>query len=315
MRVVMFGYQTWGHKTLQSLIDSVHDVVGVVTHPTSDQVYESIWADSVEDLAREHDVPVHLARRPDATMQKQIQAWKPDIIVANNWRTWLPPEIFAHPPHGTLNLHDSLLPRFTGFSPIAWALIGGADEVGLTAHRMDGELDTGDVLTQAAIPIGPRDTATELVRATIDLIPGVLLEALERIESGTAQWRPQDLAQRTFFHKRHETDSLIDWSWEASDIDRLVRAMSDPYPNAFTYYRGERISVVQAHVSKGIYGGTPGRVFIREGDGMAIVAGPDAHRGRNHALVIDRVRSSDGTEYSALEYFPSGGGYLTADSR
>ncbi|OZC57704.1 methionyl-tRNA formyltransferase [Rhodococcus sp. RS1C4] len=315
MRVVMFGYQTWGHKTLQSLIDSVHDVVGVVTHPTSDQVYESIWADSVEDLAREHDVPVHLARRPDATMQEQIQAWKPDIIVANNWRTWLPPEIFAHPPHGTLNLHDSLLPRFTGFSPIAWALISGAEEVGLTAHRMDGELDTGDVLTQAAIPIGPRDTATELVRATIDLIPGVLLEALERIESGTAQWRPQDLAQRTFFHKRHETDSLIDWSWEASDIDRLVRAMSDPYPNAFTYYRGERISVVQAHVSEGIYGGTPGRVFIREGDGMAIVAGPDAHRGRNHALVIDRVRSSDGTECSALEYFPSGGGYLTADSR
>ncbi|OZC65832.1 methionyl-tRNA formyltransferase [Rhodococcus sp. 06-462-5] len=311
MRVVMFGYQTWGHKTLQALIESRHDVVGVVTHPTSDQAYESIWADSVEDLARGHDVPVHLARRPDRALIDRIHRWAPDIIVANNWRTWLPPEIFDHPPHGTLNLHDSLLPKFTGFSPIAWALISGASEVGLTAHRMDGELDTGDVLTQAAVPIGPRATATELVLATIDLIPEVLLESLDSIEAGTAAWRPQDLSERTFFHKRHETDSLIDWSWDATDIDRLIRAMSDPYPNAYTYYRGERVFIVQAHVSQGVYGGTPGRVFIREDKGMAIVAGPNAHRGANRALVIDRVRTDDGTDHAALEYFPSGGGYLT----
>lgn len=312
MRVVMFGYQTWGHKTLQALIESRHDVVGVVTHPTSDQAYESIWADSVEDLARGHNVPVHLARRPDDVLVDRIRQWAPDIIVANNWRTWLPPEIFDHPPHGTLNLHDSLLPKFTGFSPVAWALINGAPEVGLTAHRMDGELDTGDILTQAAVPIGPRDTATELVLATIDLIPEVLLESLDSIEAGTAEWRPQDLSERTFFHKRHETDSLIDWSWDATDIDRLIRAMSDPYPNAFTHYRGERVYIMEAHVSQGIYGGTPGRVFIAEGDGMAIVAGPNAHRGANHALVIDRVRTEDGTDHKALEYFPSGGGYLTA---
>lgn len=311
MRVAMFGYQTWGHKTLQSIVESEHEVVLVVTHPPSEHSYESIWSDSVEELARKHDIPVHLALRPDDAMRAAVAEAQPDIIVANNWRTKLPRDIYDLPPHGTLNLHDSMLPRFTGFSPVIWSLISGASETGLTAHRMDDELDTGDVVVQRAVPIGPRDTATQLVQATIDLIPEVLTEALDAIADGTASWTPQDLAQRTFFHKRADIDSRIDWRWPADDIDRLVRAQSDPYPSAWTHHRGRRISIVKAHVSEGIYGGTPGRIFIHEGDGMAIVAGPNAHLGRNHALVVDVVRTDDGRDVPAVEFFPHGGGYLT----
>lgn len=313
MRVAMFGHQTWGHRTLRALLESEHSVVGVVTHPVSAHAYEKIWDDSVEELAREHGVPVYVARRPDDAMIAQLTEWEPEIFVANNWRTWLPPEVFDLPRHGTLNLHDSLLPEFTGFSPVPWALISGAEQVGITAHRMDGGLDTGDIAVQRAVPIGPRSTGTELVRATIDLIPDVLLDALARIEAGTVVWRAQDLARRTFFHKRTEFDSLIDWSWPAEDIDRLVRAMSDPYPSAHTYCRGERIDVIEAHVSTFRYGGTPGRIFIQEGDGMAIIAGGDAHRGGRCALVIDKVRTSDGVERPAAEFFPSGGGYLSRE--
>ena len=312
MRVVMFGYQTWGHKTLEALIGSEHEVALVVTHPVSEQRYESIWADSVEDLARSNGIDVELAQRPTPDLIDRVKLAEPDIIVANNWRTWLPRELFDLPPHGTLNLHDSLLPRFTGFSPVIWSLISGASETGLTAHRMDDDLDTGDVLVQKAIPIGPTDTATELVRATIDLIPEVLLDALAQIESGTATWTPQNLDERTFFHKRSEQDSLINWSWPATDLDRLVRALSDPYPNAYTFARGERLRITKARVSRGIYGGTPGRIFIKEGDGMVIVAGPNAHRGRNHGLVLERVRTDDDVEHDALDFFPHGGGYLTA---
>ncbi|KIQ20426.1 methionyl-tRNA formyltransferase [Rhodococcus sp. MEB064] len=311
MRVAMFGYQTWGHKTLQSIVESEHEVVLVVTHPPSEHSYESIWSDSVEELARKHDIPVHLALRPDDAMRAAVAESQPDIIVANNWRTKLPRDIYDLPTHGTLNLHDSMLPRFTGFSPVIWSLISGASETGLTAHRMDDELDTGDVVVQRAVPIGPRDTATQLVQATIDLIPEVLTEALDAIADGTASWTPQDLAQRTFFHKRADIDSRIDWRWPADDIDRLVRAQSDPYPSAWTHHRGRRISIVKAHVSEGIYGGTPGRIFIHEGDGMAIVAGPNAHLGRNHALVVDVVRTDDGRDVPAVEFFPHGGGYLT----
>ncbi|MEQ7125293.1 hypothetical protein ABN034_12300 [Actinopolymorpha sp. B11F2] len=92
--------------------------------------------------------------------------------------------------------------------------------------------------------------------------------------------------------------------------DRLVRAQSDPYPNAFTFHRGKRLRVVEASVSEGRYGGTPGRIFIREGDGVVIVAGADARRGHHHGLVLRRVRTDDGDELPATDYFRTMGGYL-----
>lgn len=312
MRVVMFGYQTWGHRTLEALLKSRHEVCLVVTHPTSDHAYESIWADSVEDLARSAGIEVFLAKRPTPELTARVAALAPDVGVANNWRTRLPPELFGIPKHGTLNLHDSLLPKFTGFSPVIWALISGASHTGLTAHFMDDELDTGDILMQRAVEITPTSTGTSLVLDTLDLVPDVLLEALDLIESGSAAPVPQDLSQRTFFHKRSDRDSLVDWSWPAADIERLVRALSDPYPNAYTYFRGERLRLISAHVSRCTYGGTPGRVFIEEDGGMVIVAGADAYRGQSPGLVLDVVRTDDGRDHAALEYFGHGGGYLTA---
>ncbi|MFJ3899016.1 methionyl-tRNA formyltransferase [Streptomyces sp. NPDC090083] len=313
MRVVMLGYQTWGHRTLQALLDSDHEVVLVVTHPKSEHAYEKIWDDSVAELAAKNDVPVLLRNRPDdAELLDAVREARPDIIVANNWRTWLPPELFDLPPHGTLNVHDSLLPSYAGFSPIIWALINGEARVGVTAHRMNGELDAGDVLIQRSVPVGPTDTATDLFHRTVDLIAPIVRESLDLIASGrdAGQWVPQDRSRASFFHKRSAEDSRIDWSWPAERLERLVRAQSDPYPNAYAFHRGERLRIVSAAVSEGRYGGTPGRIFIREGDGVVIVAGPEAHTGRGHGLLVRRVRTDDGTEYAAGDYFRTMGGYL-----
>jgi methionyl-tRNA formyltransferase len=312
MRVAMFGYQTWGHRTLQALIDSDHEVVLVVTHPKSEHAYEKIWSDSVADLAESRGIEVLLRNRPDdEELLAKLAAADLDVIVANNWRTWLPPEIFALPRHGTLNVHDSLLPAYAGFSPLIWALINGEPEVGVTAHMMDGELDAGDVVLQRSVAVGPRDTTTDLFHKTVDLIGPIVTEGLALIASGKTDWAKQDRSKASFFHKRSLEDSRIDWTWPAEDIDRLVRAQSDPYPNAFTYRRGERIRIVAASVSHGLYGGTPGRVFIREGKGIVIVAGTEARRGRSHGLLIERVRTEDGVEHDATEFFPTMGGYLT----
>lgn len=313
MRVAMFGYQTWGHRTLQALLDSEHEVVLVVTHPRSDHAYEKIWDDSVAELAERHGLPVLLRNRPgDEELLAVLKAADPDIIVANNWRTWLPPEIFELPPHGTLNVHDSLLPSYAGFSPLIWALINGEPEVGVTAHRMDGELDMGDIVLQRCVPVGPSDTATDLFHRTVELIGPIVRDALTLIESGRAVWAPQDRSQASFFHKRSIEDSRIDWSWPAEDLERFVRAQSDPYPNAFTHHRGARIRIISAAVSTGRYGGTPGRIFIREGDGVVIVAGADARSGRNRGLLVRRIRAEDGSEHAASDYFRTMGGYLTA---
>ncbi|MFE6747503.1 methionyl-tRNA formyltransferase [Kitasatospora purpeofusca] len=313
MRVVMFGYQTWGHRTLKALLESEHDVVLVVTHPRSEHAYEKIWSDSVADLAEEHGVPVLVRNRPDdEELLRRLEEAAPDIIVANNWRTWIPPRIYTLPKHGTLNVHDSLLPKYAGFSPLIWALVNGESEVGVTAHLMDEVLDAGDIVRQEAVAVGPTDTATDLFHKTVDLIAPVTIGALDLIASGRTEFTKQDRSQASFFHKRAEEDIRIDWNWPADALERLVRAQSAPYPPAFTHHRGRRLEILAAAVSEGRYGGTPGRIFYREGDGVVIVAGADARTGRNHGLAVTRVRTDDGRELAAADYFTTMGGYLTA---
>lgn len=312
MRVAMFGYQTWGHRTLQALIDAGHEVALVVTHPKSEHAYEKIWSDSVADLAEANGIPALLRNRPDdEELLARLKEADLDLIVANNWRTWLPPEIFELPQHGTLNIHDSLLPAYAGFSPLIWAVINGEKEVGVTAHMMDGELDAGDIVLQRAVPVGPADTTTDLFHRTVGLIGPITAEAIALIETGGVSPVKQDRSKASFFHKRALEDSRIDWTWSAEEIERLVRAQSDPYPNAFTFHRGAPLRIVKASVSAGNYGGTPGRIFIKEGDGVVIVAGPEARRGQSPGLLIERVRTEDGTELPAHEHFKTMGGYLT----
>lgn len=311
MRVVLMGYQTWGYRTLQALLESSHHVALVVTHPPSEHAYESIWSDSVADLAAEHGVPVAMKNRPDQELVEAITAVRPDVIVATNWRTWIPPEIFNAARLGTLNVHDSLLPAYAGFAPLLWALINGEKEVGVTAHMMDEDLDAGDIVLQWAVPVEPADTTTDLFHKTVKLFGPITIEGLAQIASGRTDWVKQDRTRASFFHKRSIEDSRIDWAWQADELERLVRAQSDPYPNAFTFHNGQRLRVVEAEVSQRRYGGTPGRIFIREGDGVVIVAGADARRGNNFGLVIKRVRLDDGTELAACDYFRTMGGYLT----
>src|SRR5262249_35136590 len=162
------------------------EVALAVTHPDSDHPYERVWNDSVADLAAAHGIPVLVRRRPDDEVTRQVKEAAPDIIVATNWRTWLPPEIFQQPPRGTLQVHDSLLPAYAGFAPLIWALLNGEPEVGVTAHLMDADFDAGDIVLQRAVPVGPRDTATDLFHRTLALFGPVTVEALELLASGRA---------------------------------------------------------------------------------------------------------------------------------
>jgi methionyl-tRNA formyltransferase len=310
VRVALFGFQTWGCRVLEALLGSEHEVVLVVTHPKSDHAYESIWGDSVEELALSKGVPVLVKNRPDAEVVAAMA--DTDVMVACNWRTWIPPEVFNAPRLGALNVHDSLLPRYAGFAPLNWAIINGETEVGVTAHVMDERLDRGDIILQWSVPVGPQDTATDMFHATLEMMGPITLEALGHLEHGTGQRIPQDMSQATFFHKRSVEDSLIDWTWPAVDIVNLVRAQSDPYPNAYTFADGRRLRILQASVSPERCGGTAGRVFARtaDGDGVIIVCGPSAHRGANHGLVIERARDDEGREGPAGAFFPKLGGYL-----
>lgn len=314
MRVALFGYQTWGYRVLEALLGSDHQVVLVVTHPRSDHAYESIWSDSVEELATGRGIPVLVKNRPDPEVAGRLVEAAADVMVACNWRTWIPPEVFGAPRLGTLNIHDSLLPKYAGFAPLNWAIINGETEVGVTAHVMDDRLDRGDIILQWNVPLGPRDTTTDMFHATVEMMGRITLEALGHLEHGTGERAPQDLERATFFHKRSVQDSLIDWTWAAGDIVNLVRAQSDPYPNAFTFYESQRLRVLRASVSRQRCGGTAGRIFARADDGVLVVCGPSSHRGANHGVVLERVRTDADGDLTAGEFFARMGGYLRTGS-
>jgi methionyl-tRNA formyltransferase len=312
MKVVLFAYQTWGRRLLDALLASRHDVVLVVTHPPGDDAYTTIWSDSVQELAEQHDIPVLVKSLPDAEAEQRVRAAQADVLVACNWRTWIPPGIFNAPRLGTLNVHDSLLPKYAGFAPLVWALINGEPEVGITAHIMDEELDRGAIILQERVTVQPQDTTADLFHKTLPLFGPITLGALDHMEHGTGERIAQDRTQASFFHKRAAEDSRIDWTWPAQDLVNLIRAQADPYPNAYAHHDGERLRIQVASVSRNRCGGTAGRIFAREDDGVIIVCGPQSHRGANHGLVLQRVRTDDGRELAAGQYFERMGGYLTS---
>ncbi|MFE1514538.1 methionyl-tRNA formyltransferase [Corynebacterium bovis] len=310
MRVALFGFQTWGHRTLSAIIGAGHEVVLVVTHPKSDHPYEQMWSDSVEDLARDNGIPVHVTARADDAALTALREADPEVIVANNWRTWLPPEIFDLPRHGALNVHDGLLPHYAGFSPILWALLNRESHVGVTVHRMDATLDGGPVIAQQAIPVGPTDTTTTLVEKTVDLIEPLIVRALEGLADGTLTGIEQDPTRATYFHKRGDHESRIDFTAPAEDVELLIRAQSDPYPNAHFDFRGQRVRALSAHVSRGRFGGTPGRVTIPHEGGVAVVCGSPVRNAPAPAIVLETLRLDDGSEVPATEFFGTRGGYI-----
>lgn len=313
MRVGFLGYQTWGHRVLAALLESRHEVGFVVTHPASDHEYETIWNDSVQELAEARGLPLLLRTYAnDPEVAALVEAHAPDLLVSSDWRTWLSPKIYQRARHGAINIHDALLPRYGGFAPLNWALVNGEHEVGVTVHFMDDELDAGDIVLQQRVPVDPTDTATDLFHKTLPLFPDLILRSLELIESGRQDWVKQDRSQATFFHKRSQEESRIHWDWSAVDIVNLVRAQPDPYPNAYCFHHGRRLRVLDAAVSHQRYGGTPGRILWREGPGVVVVCGPAARSGAEHGLVLRRVRTEDGRDLPAAEYFTELGTYLTA---
>ncbi|MGH3815582.1 MAG: methionyl-tRNA formyltransferase, partial [Pseudonocardiaceae bacterium] len=137
MRVVAFGYMTWGRRTIEAILQAGHEIPLIVTHPDSGNPYEKIFNESVAELAADHGIPLLVRdRADDVEVREAITATGADIMVVSNWRTWLPLEVFSIPRLGTLNVHDALLPGYAGFAPLNWALINDEPEVGVTAHMM-----------------------------------------------------------------------------------------------------------------------------------------------------------------------------------
>jgi methionyl-tRNA formyltransferase len=293
MKLAIFAYHDIGFECLEFFIQAKQEIVAVVTH--EDDPNEEIWFRSVADLARRYGLPVYTPKNPNAPdCIDLIRRAAPEIIFSFYYRRLLSKELLAIPRRGAMNLHGSLLPRYRGRAPVNWALVNGESETGVTLHHMVERADAGDIVAQKRVAIDQLDTAKTLYHKLTEAARKLLEEAYPAIQAGTAPRMPQDARLATKFGGRRPEDGKIDWAKPAGVIYDLVRAVTHPYPGAFTFCRGKKLFVWWAVVDATEYGGeTPGTILsIEQGRGVRIATGA----GR---LLLKRLQLEGEEELSA----------------
>lgn len=245
MRVVVFGYHDVGCAGLEVLLECEHEIAAVYTH--ADDPQEARWFGSLADRAAARGIPVERPEDPSGPRWiEALRATRPDVLFSFYYRRLLDPALLAIPPRGAFNLHGSLLPRYRGRCPLNWVLIHGERETGVTLHHMVERADAGDIVGQRRVPIGPDETAPMLHRKLVAAARDLLRDALPAIEHGDCPRRPQDARAASYFGRRRPEDGHIDWNRPAREIHDLVRAVTRPWPGAFTILGGERLFVWSA---------------------------------------------------------------------
>jgi len=248
MKAVVFAYSNVGDRCLRVLRARGVDVPLVVTH--RDQAGETIWFRRVADTAEELGLQVVYGDDlANAALQRAVEVAAPDFIFSFYWRRMLPASILAAAPRGAFNMHGSLLPRYRGRAPTNWAVLHDETETGATLHEMVAQPDAGRIVDQQSVPILPDDTAIEVFDKVTVASEQVLWRALPAILRGQVDYRPNDLAQGSYFGARRPQDGRIDWSKPARQVYALIRAVAPPYPGAFTDIAGVPVVVSSARLA------------------------------------------------------------------
>jgi methionyl-tRNA formyltransferase len=239
MRLVMMGTGTFAEPTFEAVLQSAHQVVGLVTQPDRAQGAERgstrQTGKGMKNIAQEKGIPVYQPESintPDGVVQ--LQTWQPDLLVVAAYGQILKPEVLATAKHGGINVHASLLPKYRGAAPIAWAIYHGEKQTGVTIIQMTPQLDAGGMLLQEAVDIGPEETAGELEARLAPIGAKMALQAIEQIRSGTAKPMQQDKSLVSKAPKLKKEDGLIDWSRHWWQVCNQIRAMQ-PWPTAYTF--------------------------------------------------------------------------------
>jgi len=278
-RVLYMGTPDFAVPALRSLIDlASFEVVGVVTQPDRPAGRgQALRPSPVKIAAETSSLPIfqpQTLRTPEAI--RRLQSWQPDVIVVAAFRQILRPDVLALPAYGCLNVHASLLPRWRGAAPIQAAIRADDSQTGITIMQIDAGLDTGPMLSQRAIPIGPRETGQTLHDKLATLGASLLIETLPGYINGDIrpQSQPEDEALITYAPQIKKEEGIIDWSDSAAAIDRLVRAFT-PWPGTATTWGGRRLKIISGQAVDGT--APPGQVIAYD-NGIAIGTGAGFYR-------------------------------------
>jgi len=317
--MVFCGTPQFAVPSLQHLLQQPDfDVVGVFTQPDRPKGRgQQIAFSPVKEVALAAKLPVHQPAKVRAPeVENQLRALAPDVIVIIAYGQIIPARLLTIPKFGWINLHASLLPRYRGAAPINWAIVKGETHTGNTTMRIDAGMDTGEILLQEELTIGPEETAPELAARLAEAGAPLMANTLRGLAAGTLRGRPQDDAAASLAPILKREDGRIDWMLPAQEIYDRMRGFA-PWPGAYTDFRGQVCHLGGKPVSKdegefggagfgGKSGGEPQQSKVKEraapgtllasGDGLRVICG------QGSVLELTSVKLEGRKQVSAVEF-------------
>ena len=278
MKVVFMGTPDFAVGALEKIIEAGHEVTLVVTQPDREKGRgKEVAFSPVKECAIKHGINVFQPlkiRLPENV--EELKKYEADVFVVAAFGQILSKEILDMPKYGCINIHASLLPKYRGASPIAWSILNGDEETGVTIMQMNEGMDTGDILLQRSIPIEKKETTEGLFDKLMVLGADMITEALDKLSKGELKAIPQDESLATKVGKMDKTFGLIDWNEAAEVIERKIRGLYS-WPSAYTFIKGKRLKVFNADVTKVSQSeAKPGSIIKVDKDAFTVMTGKDA---------------------------------------
>ncbi len=273
-RIVFFGTPSFAIPTLRGLLEGPDKVAAVVTQPDREKGRgRKVVESPVKELALQRDLPLLQPEKvKEEAFQESLSSFQPDLVVVVAYGQILPKSILNTPAQGAVNVHASLLPKYRGAAPIAWAILNGEKVTGVTTMIMDEGMDTGDILLQREIRIRGEETCETLHERLASLGGQLLIETLAKMKEGAIRPVPQDHSKATFAPPLKKEDGRIDWRKEAGEIDRQIRAFN-PWPGAFTKLDDRLLKVYKGEIRERPSTGKAGAVLWVGSDFMEVETG------------------------------------------
>ena len=295
MRVVFMGTPDMAATCLSKILEDGFQVVGVYTQPDrpKGRGMKMVYS-PVKEVALAHEIPVFQPEnfREDDTVE-QLRVLQPDVVAVVAYGRILPQRVLDIAPKGFINIHASVLPQYRGSAPYQWAVLDGLTETGVTAMYLCREMDAGDMIDVAKTPIGPDETAGELLNRLAVLGADLLSKTLQKVEQGVAKATPQDASKATYAPMLDKTMCAIDWTKTAQQIHNQVRGLH-PWPVATAELAGTKFKIHATAVVDGK--GEPGKILGLTKTGLQVACGEGA-------IEIRQLQAEGGKRMAAPDYF------------
>lgn len=272
--IVFMGTPGAAALSLEQLLKGPDPVVGVVTQPDrpAGRGQRSIPS-PVRRVAERYRIPVATPEKLRApAFLETLRSWAPELIVVVAYGRILPRSVLDLPAQGCLNVHYSLLPKYRGAAPVAWAILNGDEKSGVTTMRLVEKMDAGPIFLQAEIALAPDETTASLEAKLVPIGARLLWETIQGLKNGSITPKPQREEEATYASMLKKEDGRIDWTQPAKSIERRVRAYY-PWPSAYTYLKGKLLKIYRAAVIAEEAGALPGEVVRADKGGLWVVTG------------------------------------------